>query len=126
MDAETWSLYYGPILVLCCHAYNLHIESDSAIPVRLMLHSETSMHPLGSLLACCKALMDKLNVVSFKHIYRKCYMVADSVAKNNLNHDFGIMNFDSPPTHAVGAFIDELGEVSRAGRSRSGLFGPID
>ena len=53
-------------------------------------------------------------------------MVADSVAKNSLNHDFGIMNFDSPPTHAAGAFIDKLGEVSRAGRSRSGLSGLID
>lgn len=53
-------------------------------------------------------------------------MVADSIAKNSLNHDFRIMNFDSPPTHAVGAFIDELGEVSRAERSRSGLSRPID
>ena len=69
--------------------------------------------------------MDKLNVISFKHIYRECNMAADSLAKNSINHDFGIMDFVSPPIHAAGAFLDDLGGLSRV-RSRSEPSGQID
>lgn len=52
LDAETWGLLYGLKTAISCNIENLLVESDSAILVKLILHSDFSLHPLGSLLAC--------------------------------------------------------------------------
>lgn len=44
-------------------------------------------------------------------------MVADPLAKNSINHEYEIVEFDHPPIHATCAFLGDLGEVTRARRS---------
>lgn len=48
-------------------------------------------------------------------------MVADSLAKNSINHDYGIVEFDHLPIDATCAFLGDLGEVTRARRSGAKL-----
>ncbi|XP_024171911.1 uncharacterized protein LOC112177904 [Rosa chinensis] len=82
LDAETWGLYYGLRQALACHITKIEVESDSAILVKLILDSDVSIQPLGSLIDCCNALIKKFQSFSLKHIYRECNMVADCLAKN--------------------------------------------
>jgi ribonuclease HI len=117
LDAETWSLFYGLKLALKCNIDHLLIESDSAILVKLILQSDTTLHPLGSLLACCSNLMNKIHTVSLKHIYRECNMIADSLAKNSINHEHGVIEFVCPPPHALQAFIDDSEDMTRPRRT---------
>lgn len=113
LDAELWGLYYGLKLAIDNNMDNLEIESDSAILVKLVLDSDISVHPLGSIVSCCRALMGRLNLVSLKHIYRECNMVADSLAKNSLNHEHGVVEFDSPPVHSSQAFLADIDGIPR-------------
>lgn len=117
LDAETWGLFHGLKLAVSCNIENLQVESDSAIWVKLMLHSDITMHPLGSLLACCKGLMEKFHYFSLKHIYRECNMVADCLAKHSLNHEHEIVEFPLPPIHAQSVLLDDAGEVIRVCRT---------
>lgn len=48
-------------------------------------------------------------------------MVADSPAKNSINHESGVVDFDNPPIHAAHAFLDDLEGVSRTRRLELGL-----
>ncbi|KAK9944849.1 hypothetical protein M0R45_010396 [Rubus argutus] len=121
LDAETWGLFHGLKLALSCRIENIQVESDSAILVKLMLHSDITMHPLGTLLACCKDLMGKFHSISLKHIYRECNMVADCLAKNSINHEHGIIEFPQPPIHAQSALLDDAGEITRVRRTVAGL-----
>lgn len=68
LDAETRGLFYGLKTAISCNIENLLVESDSAILVKLILHSDFSLHPLGSLLAFCKELMTKFQSISLSHI----------------------------------------------------------
>lgn len=52
LDAETWGLFLGLKLASECSVTNLIAESDSAILVNSLLND---LHPLGSLLSCCKS-----------------------------------------------------------------------
>ncbi|KAL6196833.1 hypothetical protein ACLB2K_032446 [Fragaria x ananassa] len=83
----------------------------------LMLKSDTSVHPLGSLLDSCSVVMSKLLNVSIKHIFRECNMVADALAKNSINHDLGLISFDVVPAHAIQVVLDDLAGVTRARRT---------
>ncbi|KAK9929512.1 hypothetical protein M0R45_026608 [Rubus argutus] len=66
------------------------------------------LHPLGSLLACCKKLIQTFTSISIVHIYRECNMVADALAKNGINHDHGAIFLDNPPYYASHAYSDDL------------------
>lgn len=56
--------------------------------------------------------MEKFHSLSLKRIYRKCNMVADSLAKNSINHDYGIVEFDHLPIDATCAFLGDLARRS--------------
>lgn len=120
LDPEIWGLYSGFKLASENNSAKLIIESDFAILVKLILDSDVALHPLGSIVLSCRALMDKFDYVSLRHIFRECNKVADSLAKNSLNHDLGLVTFDSPPVHAGQVFLADLDGFSRARRSVAG------
>ncbi|PRQ45577.1 hypothetical protein RchiOBHm_Chr3g0492911 [Rosa chinensis] len=82
-----------------------------------MLMPDLSLHPLGSLLNGCKLLMSNLNNAQLTHVFQECNMLADALAKNSINHDLGIITFESPPIHAAQAYLEDIAAVSRVRRS---------
>lgn len=56
--------------------------------------------------------MEKFHSLSLKSIYRKCNMVVDSLAKSNINHDYGIVEFDHLPIDATCTFLGDLARRS--------------
>lgn len=92
-------------------------ESDYAILVKFMLDSDTSMHPLDSIISNYITLMVKLSSISLKHIYRECNMVVDSLAKNSLSHEHGFVDFDAPPAYSTQAFFDDIDRSSGVRRT---------
>ncbi|XP_062021041.1 uncharacterized protein LOC133737520 [Rosa rugosa] len=116
LDEETWGLYYGLRQALACHITKIEVESDSAILVKLILDSDVSIHPLGSLIDCCNALIKKFHSFSLKHIYRECNMVADCLAKNSIDHAYGVIEFDAPPIHAANVFLEDFDGATRVRR----------
>jgi ribonuclease HI len=116
LDAETWALFLGLKLAVECNITNLLVESDSAILVNSLLYSNNDLHPLGSLLACCKKLLQKFISVSVVHIYRECNMVADALAKNGINHEHGVIFLDNPPCYACHAYSDDLEDITHTRR----------
>lgn len=97
LDAETWGLFYGLKQALNCHITHIDVETDSAILVKLVLENDVSLHPLSSLISCCKALMRSFQNIPLKHVYRENNMVTDCLAKQSLNHDYGIIEYENPP-----------------------------
>ncbi|PRQ17987.1 putative ribonuclease H-like domain-containing protein [Rosa chinensis] len=116
LDAESWGLYYGLQQALKCHITHVEVETDSAILAKLISHTDVTLHPMGSLICCCKNLIRNFLCFSLKHIYRESNMVADCLAKESINHDYGIIEFDSPPTHASSAYLDDLDGATRQRR----------
>ena len=114
--AESWGLFYGLKLASQLNISYLEIESDSAILVQLSQKSDLSKHPLGSLLTGCLNIMKCMAVVSFIHIFREANMTADSLAKESINHEKGLVIFYSPPIHASQSFLDDLAAVTRTRR----------
>ncbi|XP_050386279.1 uncharacterized protein LOC126802669 [Argentina anserina] len=92
---------------------NVEIGSDSAILIQLMQMDNTSMHLLGSLLASCAFMISKLQSVKLSHIFRKCNIVADTLAKKNISHELGLIEFVDPPAYPAQAFLDDLASVAR-------------
>jgi hypothetical protein len=45
-------------------------------------------------------------------------MVADSIAKNSINHEHGVIEFVYPPPYAFQAFIDDSEDMTRFRRTR--------
>ncbi|XP_040372858.1 uncharacterized protein LOC112194030 [Rosa chinensis] len=116
LDAESWGLFYGLQQALKCHITHIEVETDSAILAKLISQSDVALHPMGSLIRCCKNLIRGFLCFSLKHIYRESNMVADCLAKESINHDYGIIEFDGPPIHASSAYIDDLVGVTRQRR----------
>jgi hypothetical protein len=100
----------------------LDIESNSAILVNLVQRNITDLHPLGSLIACQK-LMTTREEVRLSHIFRECNMTADALAKNSIENEFGIIAFDSPPAHAIFAYLADIDEISRPRQTRADQVG---
>ncbi|PRQ45097.1 putative ribonuclease H-like domain-containing protein [Rosa chinensis] len=115
-DVEAWGLLYGLKLALSLHISHLEIESDSAILVQLMQKAVFSLHPLGSLLKGCSNIMDAMGNAQLSHIFKECNMTADSLAKNSINHELGLIIFEYPPVHAAQPYLDDISAVSRARR----------
>lgn len=81
-----------------------------------MLKSDNGIHPLGSLLDGCVAMMANLQNAKLNHIFRECNMVADALAKDNINHDLGRITFVDVPTHNA-QVLDDLASVNRGRRT---------
>jgi ribonuclease HI len=124
LEAEAWGLFHGLKLAQIHNILKLEIESDSAVLVNLVQGNSTELHPLGSLLSDCRKIMDTCDEVSISHIFRECNMTADALAKNSIENDFGILlTFDSPPAHAIHAYLADFYEISRPRKVRAGQFG---
>ncbi|PRQ60555.1 hypothetical protein RchiOBHm_Chr1g0382581 [Rosa chinensis] len=93
---------------------------NSTLLIKLVLDSDTTLHPLGSLISCYRTLLGRFNYVSLNHIYRECNMVADCLAKNSINHDYGVIEFADPPPHALQAYLDDLDSVGRSRKIKIG------
>lgn len=50
-------------------------------------------------------------------------MVADALAKNAINNEYGVLILDNPPCHASQAYLADLDYVSRARRVAWSQFG---
>lgn len=65
---ETWGLFYGlkTAIIISCHIENLLVESNYAILAsQVDMHSDFSLHPLGSLSACCEERSSRLSFTPF-------------------------------------------------------------
>ncbi|XP_062021276.1 uncharacterized protein LOC133737799 [Rosa rugosa] len=113
LDAEAWGLLHGLKQAFGCHINQIEVESDSAILVRLIKNTDVSLHPLGSLISCCRNLIDKFQSFSLRHIYRECNMVADCLAKNSITHAHGVVEFECPPIHVSQAYFEDLDNTVR-------------
>ncbi|XP_061998979.1 uncharacterized protein LOC133716290 [Rosa rugosa] len=102
LDAKAWGLFYGLKLAVSLHISHLEVESDSAILVQLMQKAEFSLLPLGSLLKGCSNMMDVMENVHLSHIFRECNMTADSLAKESINHELGVIIFENLPVLELG------------------------
>lgn len=123
LDAEAWGLFHGLKLAQLHNILKLDIESDSAILVNLVQINITDLHPLGSLISACQKLMTTREEVRLTHIFRECNMTADALAKNNIENEFGIIAFDSPPAHAISAYLADIDEISRPRQTRADQVG---
>lgn len=52
-------------------------------------------------------------------------MVADSLAKNSMDHAHGLVTFDQPPIQATSAFADDYADALRTRRTCDGPSGSI-
>lgn len=50
-------------------------------------------------------------------------MTADALAKSNIENEFGIITFGSPPTHAIYASLADIDEIARSWKVGAGQFG---
>ena len=50
-------------------------------------------------------------------------MTADALAKNSIENEFGIIAFDSPPAHAIPAYLADIDEISRPRQTRADQVG---
>ncbi|XP_004305206.1 PREDICTED: putative ribonuclease H protein At1g65750-like [Fragaria vesca subsp. vesca] len=113
VDAEVWGIYFGLKLARNLNIMHLEIESDSAILINLLQRVDLSCHPLGSLIVGCHFLSSNMENTKFSHIFRKCNMITDSLAKMSINHAPGLIILEEPPIHAVSAYLDDLNGVVR-------------
>ncbi|XP_024163832.1 uncharacterized protein LOC112170759 [Rosa chinensis] len=95
---------------ICSFQANL----DYAILDNLILHGNIESHPLGAIIKSCRHMLSLFDSVNLMHIFRECNGTADALAKSGLDHDHGVVVFDSPPPQAATAFLDDLCEVSRS------------
>lgn len=108
LSAEAWGLFTGLKLAHDLHIKQLEVESDSALVINLIMQNTHEMHPLGTLIHNCKALMQQFDYCTISHIYRETNHVADLLAKDSIFNSKGIHLFPSPPRHIVLALLDDL------------------
>ncbi|KAL6198760.1 hypothetical protein ACLB2K_028549 [Fragaria x ananassa] len=113
LQAEAWGLFYGIQLALSMKIPKLEIESDSAVLVNLLQNSDMDVHPLGTIVLNCRAMMQHFDFVQIKHIHRERNMVADLLAKNSTLNAKGICIFNEPPDLVTNALLDDIVEVTR-------------
>lgn len=118
-------LFHGLKLAVDHNINNLIVELDSTILVNSLLNGNTDLHPLGALLSCCKNLIQKLQSISIDHIYRECNSVADALAKNVINCEYGMLILENPPCHATQVYLDDLEDTARTRRVPCGQFGQL-
>ena len=83
------------------------VESDSKTLISLIQDVENDLHPLATLLHSCCSLMANFQTIEIKHIYREANRIADSLAKQSLEMDYGVVYLDSPPDHLTGLIFDD-------------------
>ncbi|XP_004305696.1 PREDICTED: putative ribonuclease H protein At1g65750-like [Fragaria vesca subsp. vesca] len=110
-DAEAWGLFFGLQLAVNLNVQKLEVESDSPILVQLVQMNDCGLHPLGSLISGCINFMASFNSTKISHIFREGYMTADVLAKDNINHDLGLLMLDDPLIHAAQMFLDDISAV---------------
>ncbi|KAL6125591.1 hypothetical protein ACLB2K_073647 [Fragaria x ananassa] len=113
LQAEAWGLFYGIQLALSMKIPKLEIESDSAVLVNLLQNSDMDVHPLGTIVLNCRAMMQHFDFVQIKHIHRERNMVADLLAKNSTLNAKGICIFNEPPDLITNALLDDIVGVTR-------------
>ncbi|KAL6140699.1 hypothetical protein ACLB2K_058995 [Fragaria x ananassa] len=113
LQAEAWGLFYGIQLALSMKIPKLEIESDSAVLVNLLQNSDMDVHPLGTIVLNCRAMMQHFDFVQIKHIHRERNMVADLLAKNSTLNAKGICIFNESPDLVTNALLDDIVGVTR-------------
>ncbi|KAL6202860.1 hypothetical protein ACLB2K_026564 [Fragaria x ananassa] len=113
LQAEAWGLFYGIQLALSMKIPKLEIESDSAVLVNLLQNSDMDVHPLGTIVLNCRAMMQHFDFVQIKHIHRERNMVADLLAKNSTLNAKGICIFNKPPDLVTNTLLDDIVGVTR-------------
>ncbi|KAL6205116.1 hypothetical protein ACLB2K_022380 [Fragaria x ananassa] len=113
LQAEAWGLFYGIQLAFSMKIPKLEIEFDSAVLVNLLQNSDMDVHPLGTIVLNCRAMMQHFDFVQIKHIHRERNIVADLLAKNSPLNDKGICIFNEPPDLVTNALLDDIVVVTR-------------
>ncbi|KAL6188945.1 hypothetical protein ACLB2K_040335 [Fragaria x ananassa] len=113
LQAEAWGLFYGIQLALSMKIPKLETESDSDVLVNLLQNSDMDVHPLGTIVLNCRAMMQHFDFVQIKHIHRERNMVADLLAKNSTLNAKGICIFNEPPDLVTNALLDDIVGVTR-------------
>ncbi|KAL6190151.1 hypothetical protein ACLB2K_036550 [Fragaria x ananassa] len=79
----------------------------------VIANSDMDVHPLGTIVLNCRAMMQHFDFVQIKHIHRERNMVADLLAKNSTLNAKGICIFNEPPDLVTNALLDDIVGVTR-------------
>ncbi|PRQ40559.1 putative ribonuclease H-like domain-containing protein [Rosa chinensis] len=84
VEAEAWGLYIGLKLALDLHIKRLEVESDLAIVVNLINSGNIDSHPLGTLIANCRDMIQEFDFCSIHHIHREQNFAVDILANDGI------------------------------------------
>lgn len=71
------------------------------------------LHPLKTMIDCCKVLKNDFSSYVIQHVYRETNMVADSLSKYRLCSVLGVEYFKKPPPWVSKLLLDDLGDCPR-------------
>lgn len=84
------------------------VESDSKSLISLIQDLEKNLRPLATLLHSCCSLMANFQTIKIKHTYIEANMIVDSLAKQNLGMNYGVVYLDFPPDHLTNLLLVDL------------------
>lgn len=113
LQAEAWGLASGLQLAKDLNITHIEVESDSAVLINILQSTDLDLHPLGTLLANCKTILESFDSCSISHIHRERNMVADCLAKRSLDAEFGLSRLPTMPEFVVNAVIDDMAGFAR-------------
>lgn len=93
IEAEAWGLLIGLKMAASVSNANLMVDCDSETLVHMVQHGVEEVHPLKSILDCCKFYQAKFTDFKISHVYRELNVVADALSKTSTELqtlDFGI------------------------------------
>ena len=111
--AEAWGLIIGLQIAVELGIKDIVIESDSAILINMLSTEDNNSHPLGILIANCKALMHSFDTYVVQHIHRKRNMVADTLAKRSTDQDLGLCRLPFAPSFVNVCMLEDIAGLER-------------
>ncbi|XP_027348318.1 uncharacterized protein LOC113859844 [Abrus precatorius] len=101
LSVKLWDLCMGLHLVMLKNIQSILIESDSKFAINLILHIQSSSHPLFTLICNIRESLRKVQFVRFSHICREVNHCVDSLVKMSLDLLSPSCWLDIPPSSLV-------------------------
>lgn len=107
------ALKYGLLLVIDLEILNLEIEMDSLVAIDLINSFTTSNAFFSTVVDDCRYLIERFELRSLKHIFRKPNSCTDLLAKAGYVQQPNLVYFSNVPTYVLEVLAFDVFNVTQ-------------